>query len=134
MEQSKHEIPVASVAPIIAVAHAIIEQAIDAHASEIQLLLLEDRMEVYNRVGEHLHRWMTLPARIYPNLVTRYKVMADVSWASRQLPVDGHISIRRRGRQYDIAVTFPVRLLDPRLIMTITPGPESVGDEGNDPV
>jgi len=134
MEQVEEDAVLASVAPIVAIAHALLEQAIDANATEIHIEPGADRMEVSYRIGGVLHRHMVLPTHIYPNLVTRYKVMAEVSWASRQQPVQGHFTLRRRGRYYDCELTFPLRLLDPKITVRITPGADAEGDDEDVPL
>jgi type IV pilus assembly protein PilB len=134
LERGEEDALVASVAPIVRIAHTIIELAIEANATEIQIVLGTKEMEVSYWIGGHWHRRVALPAYIYPNLVTRYKVMAEVSWASRQQPFTGDFSFRHRGRYYRIEITFPPRLLDPRITMSITVGPEVEGEDEGDPI
>jgi type II secretory ATPase GspE/PulE/Tfp pilus assembly ATPase PilB-like protein len=119
----------ASQAPIIGIANAVIKHGIDSNATEIHLEPGPNRMEVYFRVDSQMQRQYALPARIYPALVTRYKVMAEVSWASRHQPARGHIALRHKGRFYDLDVTFPLRLLEPKITISITPGPAAERDD-----
>jgi type IV pilus assembly protein PilB len=129
MQPVADQVVLASQAPIIGIANTIIKHGIDSSATEIHLEPGPNRMEVYFRLDGELQRQYALPDHIYPALVTRYKVMAEVSWASRHQPARGHIALRHKGRFYDLDLTFPLRLLDPKITISITPGPDAEGDE-----
>lgn len=134
MEQVKEQVAVASVAPIVRIAHTIIEQAIDRNATEIHIEPGPDQMQIYFQVVGEFQQFMRMPAWIYPGLVTRYKVMADVSWASHHQPARGHFTLCHKGRYYDVEVTFPRRLLDPKITMSITPGADAEEDDEDIPI
>jgi type IV pilus assembly protein PilB len=117
-----------SVAPLVRIAYNIIHQAIKDNASEIVVEPGPDKTSVYYCIDHLLHWMFDMPSEYYPRLVTLYKVMTDVSWASRQQPLTGHLRVRHSQSYYDLEVTFPPRLLE-RITMRIIPGPEAEGDD-----
>lgn len=123
------EWPEGNFPPITVLAHCLIIQAIDAGATEVHIVPVAETMQVLLRMDGQLRQHSVLPSFAYPKLVTCYKVMAEVSWASRQQPVTGHFSYRRKGRYYDVEATFPLRLHEPQVIIKITPSPGARADD-----
>ena len=55
MDQLAEEVTLGNVAPIVRIAHTVIEQAIKENASEILIEPGSDKMSVYYRVAGELH-------------------------------------------------------------------------------
>jgi len=94
----------AKAAPIIRVANAIIQQAINEGASDIHLEPDRRGVRVRYRVDGVLRETMTMPKYIQAPLISRFKIMAEMNIAERRVPQDGRIPIRYENKDYDLRV------------------------------
>jgi len=90
---------------VIGTVHTLINDAIDARASDIHLDNNADEMLVRYRVDGVLSEAMSLPRHAAKPLVSRLKIMGDMNISERRLPQNGRIAIEYQGREYDIRVT-----------------------------
>lgn len=97
-------------APMIRLANSILGQAIRQKASDIHVEPFEKELVVRYRVDGVLFNVLSIPTRLQPGLVSRFKLMANLNIAEKRLPQDGRIRIRTAGRDVDIRVsTIPIR-------------------------
>lgn len=102
---------IAEEAPIVRVAHTIIQQAVRERASDIHVEPQERGVRIRYRIDGVLHEIMNVPKYIQAPLISRYKIMAEMNIAERRLPQDGRIPIRVDGKDYDLRVScIPVHL------------------------
>ena len=94
----------AKAAPIIRVANAIIQQAINEGASDIHVEPDRRGLRVRYRVDGVLRETMTMPKYIQAPLLSRFKIMGDMNIAERRVPQDGRIPVRYDGKDYDMRV------------------------------
>ncbi len=92
-------------APIIQLAHQIILQAIQRRASDIHLEPLEKRCRLRYRVDGGLLEVEGPPKRMQLAIVSRLKLMANISIAEKRVPQDGRIQIAVQGRPVDLRVS-----------------------------
>lgn len=92
-------------APIIRMVHAIIAEAVRRRASDIHLEPLERRFRIRYRIDGALVEGDPLPKRLHPALISRVKIMANISIAEKRVPQDGRIQIVLAGRQLDLRVS-----------------------------
>jgi general secretion pathway protein E/type IV pilus assembly protein PilB len=92
-------------APIIKLVHAIIHQAIQRRASDIHLEPLEKRFRVRYRIDGVLQETAGPPKRLQLAVISRLKIMANISIAEKRLPQDGRIQVRSDGRAIDLRVS-----------------------------
>lgn len=92
-------------APIIRLANALIQQAIEDRASDIHIEPQERSVRVRYRVDGVLSEAMTVPRNLMAALISRFKIMADMNIAERRVPQDGRIEIRNQGKDYDLRVS-----------------------------
>ncbi|MCJ7752905.1 MAG: Flp pilus assembly complex ATPase component TadA, partial [Armatimonadetes bacterium] len=90
---------------VIGTVHTLINDAIDARASDIHLDNNSDEMLVRYRVDGVLSEVMSLPRHAALPLVSRLKLMGDMNISERRLPQNGRICIEYHGREYDVRVT-----------------------------
>src|SRR5260370_12788391 len=109
-----------NVAPIIRIAHVIIEYALRDNASEIHITAGADKMEVHYKIDGVMLGMMTLSQHIHPKLAVRYKIMAETSWASRDRPVKGRFAVCYRRRHYECSLTLSPTPLGEEIIISIT--------------
>ncbi|MCC2672568.1 MAG: type secretion system protein (GspE) [Armatimonadetes bacterium] len=105
--------------PIIRIAHAVIQQAVSAGASDIHIEPGARTVRIRYRIDGVLHETMQLPKHIHPPLVSRYKIMSDMNIAERRVPQDGRIGINYQNKDYDLRVSCLPTLLGEKIVMRI---------------
>jgi general secretion pathway protein E/type IV pilus assembly protein PilB len=92
-------------APIIKLVHQIILEAIHRRASDIHLEPLEKRFRVRYRIDGVLLEVENPPKRLQLSILSRLKIMANISIAEKRIPQDGRIQIGVGGKQLDLRVS-----------------------------
>ena len=112
----------ASEAPVIRFANALIVRGLEERASDIHLEPTDKGFRVRYRIDGLLERRPAPPAALRMAVVSRLKLMAGLDIAERRMPQDGRLQSRVAGREIDMRVaTLPtlhgeslaIRLLDP---------------------
>ena len=107
--------------PIIGLVQRIIYEGSKRRASDIHLEPLEKRFRIRYRVDGILHEVEDVPKRLHPSIVSRIKLMANLSIAEKRLPQDGRIHTEVNSKVIDLRVsTLPtsfgesivIRILD----------------------
>ncbi len=92
-------------APIIKMVHDIILGAVHQRASDIHLEPLERRFRVRYRIDGVLTE-ATAPAKRHQlAIISRLKIMANISIAEKRVPQDGRVQIALAGRTLDFRVS-----------------------------
>jgi type IV pilus assembly protein PilB len=91
-------------APVIRLVHEIIREGVRRRASDIHLEPLADRFRVRYRIDGVLHEAPAPAKPLQLPLVSRVKLMANISIAEKRVPQDGRIQLRLEGRQIDLRV------------------------------
>ena len=108
-------------APVVRLVNLLVENAIDAGASDIHIEPFEDTLRVRYRIDGILFDQESPPQRLQAAVTSRVKLMAEMNIAERRLPQDGRIRVTLHGNRVDIRVsTIPtvhgesivMRLLD----------------------
>lgn len=92
-------------APIIKLVHQVILEAIGRRASDIHLEPLEKRFRVRYRIDGVLIEVENPPKRLQLSIISRLKIMANISIAEKRIPQDGRIQIAVGGKQLDLRVS-----------------------------
>ena len=92
-------------APIIKLVHQIILEAIQRRASDIHIEPLEKRFRVRYRIDGVLIEVENPPKRLQLSIISRLKIMANISIAEKRIPQDGRIQIGAGGKQLDLRVS-----------------------------
>ncbi len=92
-------------APIIKLVSLIILEAFRNRASDIHLEPLPKKFRVRYRVDGVLHEVDSPPKRLQSSIISRVKIMANMSIAEKRLPQDGRIQINVMGRDLDLRVS-----------------------------
>lgn len=92
-------------APIIRLVHQLILEAIQRRASDIHLEPLEKRFRVRYRIDGVLLEVENPPKRLQLSVISRLKIMANISIAEKRIPQDGRIQINMGGKQIDLRVS-----------------------------
>ncbi|MEW5693420.1 MAG: ATPase, T2SS/T4P/T4SS family [Candidatus Hydrogenedentota bacterium] len=94
-----------SEAPAIKLVNLIILEAIKNRASDVHLEPFEDHFYIRQRLDGVLHLLPEPPRHLWPGLISRIKVMADLNIAETRLPQDGRIKLKLSGREIDLRVS-----------------------------
>jgi general secretion pathway protein E/type IV pilus assembly protein PilB len=92
-------------APIVKLVHQIILEAIARRASDIHIEPLEKRFRVRYRVDGVLVEVENPPKRLQLSIISRLKIMANISIAEKRIPQDGRIQIAAGAKQLDLRVS-----------------------------
>jgi type IV pilus assembly protein PilB len=118
-DEALQDAKIADEAPIIRIAHTIIQQAVRDGASDIHVEPDRRGLRIRFRIDGVLHEVMHLPKHIHPPLVSRYKIMSEMNIAERRIPQDGRIGISHQGKDYDLRVSCLPTLLGEKIVMRI---------------
>ena len=88
--------------PVINLVNSIIQRAIHDNASDIHLELFRAKARVRFRIDGVLYEVMNPRPDLFPALISRLKVMANLDIAERRLPQDGRIQVSTQGRTVDL--------------------------------
>jgi general secretion pathway protein E len=94
----------ASEAPVIRLADALLQRAAGLGASDIHVTPLADRLSVRLRIDGALDEAEAPPRALHAALLSRLKLMAGLDIAERRLPQDGRIRLVHAGRELDLRV------------------------------
>ena len=92
-------------APIIKYAHSVIKDALDRRASDIHMEPLEKKFRIRFRVDGKLQEQPDPPKRLQPSIISRTKLMANVSLAEKRVPLDGRINVKVGEKVIDLRVS-----------------------------
>ncbi|HVT72977.1 MAG TPA: GspE/PulE family protein [Lacunisphaera sp.] len=127
-----------SEAPIIQLVHRLIEDAARRRASDIHLEPLQRRLRVRYRIDGVMVEADAVPKRLQPAVISRLKIMANISIAEKRVPQDGRIRLATGGRALDLRVAslptthgegLVMRLLDRDQVKPLMP---ELGFQGDD--
>ena len=106
-------------APIIRYVNSLIVDAIRRKASDIHLEPLEKRFRVRFRVDGVLQEMKGPPKRLQASVISRLKLMAEISLAEKRIPQDGRIQARTGGRDIDLRVSVLPTVYGESIVMRI---------------
>jgi len=106
-------------APIIRYVHKVISEALQRRASDIHLEPLEKRFRVRYRIDGVLHEVENPPKRLQPSIISRLKLMSNVSIAEKRTPQDGRINIRVGEKVIDLRVSTLPTAFGESIVMRI---------------
>ncbi len=96
---------------VVKVVNILINEAINAGASDIHLEPQETHLRLRYRVDGDLIEKNQIPAKLMNQIISRIKVLASMDIAEKRKPLDGRFTIRNNGKEVDLRVSsFPVSL------------------------
>ena len=105
--------------PIIKYVHMLINEAIRRRASDIHMEPLEKRFRIRYRVDGVLQEIENPPKRLQPSIISRLKLMANVSIAEKRIPQDGRIATSVQGKMIDLRVSVLPTAFGESIVMRI---------------
>ena len=106
-------------APIIKYVHMVISEALKRRASDIHMEPLEKRFRARYRIDGVLHEVENLPKRLQPLIVSRIKLMSNISIAEKRVPQDGRINIKVGAKVIDLRVSTLPTAFGESIVMRI---------------
>ncbi len=113
-------------APIIKLVSMIILDAFRSRSSDIHVEPLERKLRIRYRIDGVMQEVESPPKRLQPAIISRLKIMANLSIAEKRIPQDGRIRIPVMGRTLDLRVSsiptvhgesIVMRILDKQSVM-----------------
>ncbi len=114
-------------APIIRLVYGLILEAHRLRASDIHIEPLEKRLRLRYRIDGNMQEMKDPPKRLQSSIISRIKIMSNISIAEKRLPLDGRIALATAdGPALDLRVsTVPtihgesvvMRILDKKNLM-----------------
>jgi len=96
---------------VVKIVNILINEAINAGASDIHLEPQETHLRLRYRVDGDLIEKNQVPAKLMNQIISRIKVLASMDIAEKRKPLDGRFTIRNNGKEVDLRVSsFPVSL------------------------
>lgn len=92
-------------APIIKYVHSVIKDALELRASDIHMEPLEKKFRIRFRIDGKLREQPDPPKRLQPSIISRTKLMANVSLAEKRVPLDGRINVKVGDKSIDLRVS-----------------------------
>jgi general secretion pathway protein E/type IV pilus assembly protein PilB len=92
-------------APIIKLVNTVIVEAFKMRASDIHLEPLGKKFRLRYRIDGVLQEMKSPPKRLQPSIISRLKIMSNMSISERRVPQDGRIQIGVGGRSIDLRVS-----------------------------
>lgn len=92
-------------APIIRLVHMMIANAQRMRTSDIHIEPLEKRVRVRFRIDGELQEVDSPPKRLQASIISRIKIMSNMSIAEKRVPQDGRISMSVLGKGIDLRVS-----------------------------
>jgi type IV pilus assembly protein PilB len=92
-------------APVIRLVGELMAEAVRRRASDIHLEPLERRFRVRYRIDGALIEATPPPKRLQLPIISRLKIMANISIAEKRVPQDGRIQLTVDGRALDLRVS-----------------------------
>jgi general secretion pathway protein E/type IV pilus assembly protein PilB len=106
-------------APIIRYAQMMIADALKRRASDIHMEPLEKRFRVRYRIDGVLHEVENPPKRLQAAIISRIKLMAEVSISEKRVPLDGRINIKVGSKVIDLRVSTLPTVFGESIVMRI---------------
>jgi general secretion pathway protein E/type IV pilus assembly protein PilB len=96
---------VESDAPIIRLVNSLIVEAFKSRASDIHLEPLSKTFRVRYRIDGVLHEVKSPPKKLQLAIISRLKIMSNMSIAEKRIPQDGRIQTQVAGKMIDLRVS-----------------------------
>ncbi|MBN2852253.1 MAG: Flp pilus assembly complex ATPase component TadA [Clostridia bacterium] len=94
--------------PAVQLANQILNQAMNAQASDIHIEPMEKKLKIRFRIDGVLHEIMNQTIKLAPSVASRFKILGNMDIAERRIPQDGRMSYRNETKKADIRIaTLP---------------------------
>ena len=106
-------------APIIKIVDVILNNAIDANASDIHIEPSETDVRVRYRTDGMLHTFLQLPKNVQSAIVSRIKILSNLKIDEQRLPQDGRFHMDFDKRSVDFRVSTLPLMYGEKIVMRL---------------
>ncbi len=92
-------------APVVRLVSLLVNDAVQARASDIHVEPMKERLRIRYRIDGVCQEVESPPKRLQNSIVARLKLMAGMDLAEKRRPQDGRIPMRVQGRALDLRVS-----------------------------
>jgi type IV pilus assembly protein PilB len=117
--KSKSDDQVIEDAPIIKIVDVILNNAVDANASDIHIEPSENDVRVRYRIDGMLHTFLQLPKNVQSAIVSRIKILSNLKIDEQRLPQDGRFHIDFEKRSVDFRVSTLPLMYGEKIVMRL---------------
>ncbi|RJG42724.1 GspE/PulE family protein [Motilimonas pumila] len=108
-----------SSAPIIKLVNSVIQQAVDAKASDIHFEIFRGVFRVRIRIDGVLQEVERPSLALHAAVISRIKLMAGLDISEKRLPLDGRIRVKLSGKNIDIRVATTPTVYGENVVMRL---------------
>ena len=105
--------------PAIRLVNAILIEAVRLGASDIHIQPRTKHVVVRLRLDGILHDKIFIPHNVYPSLVSRIKVMAELDIAERRRPQDGRVTVKTPFKVVDLRISTLPMITGEKVVMRV---------------
>lgn len=105
--------------PTIVFANNLLLEAVSSNASDIHIEPAQHEVRIRFRIDGSLQYHTSVELSLYPALLARYKIMANLDISERRIPQDGKISKEIMGRNYDFRISTLPNLYGEKIVIRI---------------
>jgi len=105
--------------PVINLINGLVQRAVRDGASDIHIEPSPRRCRIRFRIDGVLYHVMSPPEDIFPALVSRLKVMANLDIAERRMPQDGRIQVYTQGRTIDLRFSSLPGIVGEKVVLRV---------------
>ncbi len=124
-------------APIIKIVDVVMENAVEAFASDIHIEPSDNDVRIRYRIDGILHTSLRLPKNVLPAIISRIKILANLKIDESRLPQDGRFHLDVGKRSVDLRVSILPLIYGEKVVMRIldktaaVPTLEQLGIQGS---
>ena len=119
VEQAAFDLNLENEAAVVKFVSNVIKQAIDNRASDIHVEPEEDGMRIRLRVDGVLNEMVQVPKTSQNEIISRFKIMADMDISERRLPQDGRIRVIVGGKNVDLRASSLPCICGEKMVLRI---------------
>lgn len=108
-----------SSAPMVRLVNSIINQAVNAKASDIHIEPFENNVRVRFRIDGCLQETMSLIKSTHISIVNRIKVLGKMDIAEKRLPQDGSLEVNIDGKSIDLRISILPTVFGEKIVIRI---------------
>lgn len=106
-------------APVVRLAQQIIRDAINADASDIHVEPSRNETRIRYRIDGVLREMLVVPSTVHPQLVSRFKLTANMDIAERRRPQDGRAAFKSQNEEVDLRVSTLPLMYGEKVVMRL---------------
>lgn len=119
VDQKAFDLNLENEAAVVKFVSNVIKQAIENRASDIHVEPEEDGMRIRLRVDGVLNEMVQVPKANQNEIISRFKIMADMDISERRLPQDGRIRVIIGGKNVDLRVSSLPCICGEKIVLRI---------------